>query len=72
MIFRIMRTFVLLRPIKSLFQYNSILLQGLSRIHDGLLIAELDLNLCRQVRDHWGFQVGVVLYIIMNSVREEI
>ncbi|XP_044261408.1 beta-ureidopropionase [Tribolium madens] len=31
--------------------------QGLSRDKTGLLIAELDLNLCRQVRDHWGFQM---------------
>ena len=31
---------------------------GLSRIHDGLLVVELDLNLCRQVKDHWGFKVS--------------
>ncbi|EFA05647.1 beta-ureidopropionase [Tribolium castaneum] len=31
--------------------------QGLSRDKTGLLIAELDLNLCRQVRDHWSFQM---------------
>jgi beta-ureidopropionase len=30
---------------------------GLSRVKNGLLIAELDLNLCRQVRDHWSFQM---------------
>lgn len=30
---------------------------GLSRTRNGLLIAELDLNLCRQVRDLWGFQM---------------
>lgn len=30
---------------------------GLSRTRNGLLIAELDLNLCRQVKDHWGFQM---------------
>ncbi|KAJ8967023.1 hypothetical protein NQ314_003140, partial [Rhamnusium bicolor] len=29
---------------------------GLSRTMNGLLIAEFDLNLCRQVKDHWGFQ----------------
>lgn len=28
---------------------------GLSRTKDGLLVAELDLNLCDQVRDTWGF-----------------
>ncbi|KAL0031807.1 hypothetical protein WJX79_008459 [Trebouxia sp. C0005] len=30
---------------------------GLSRYRDGLMVAELDLNLCRQVRDQWGFQM---------------
>ncbi|XP_037295371.1 beta-ureidopropionase-like [Manduca sexta] len=30
---------------------------GLSRVKDGLLIAEMDLNLCRQVRDQWGFNM---------------
>ncbi|DBB06655.1 hypothetical protein WJX77_003362 [Trebouxia sp. C0004] len=30
---------------------------GLSRYKDGLMVAELDLNLCRQVRDQWGFQM---------------
>ncbi|KAJ8957975.1 hypothetical protein NQ318_001976, partial [Aromia moschata] len=30
--------------------------EGLSRTKNGLLIAELDLNLCRQMRDHLGFQ----------------
>eukprot|EP00741_Cyanophora_paradoxa_P025711 tig00000388_g24812.t1 len=30
---------------------------GLSRTRDGLLVAELDLNLNRQVRDKWGFQM---------------
>lgn len=28
---------------------------SLSRSKDGLLIVEIDLNLCRQVKDHWGF-----------------
>lgn len=28
---------------------------GLSRIKDGLLMATLDLNLCRQIKDKWGF-----------------
>ncbi|CAI5474613.1 unnamed protein product [Closterium sp. Yama58-4] len=28
-----------------------------SRCRDGLMIADLDLNLCRQVRDKWGFQM---------------
>ncbi|XP_060700073.1 beta-ureidopropionase isoform X1 [Hemiscyllium ocellatum] len=30
---------------------------GLSRIEDGLLVAELDLNLCRQVNDKWAFKM---------------
>lgn len=30
---------------------------GLSRNRDGLLIVEVDLNLCRQVKDHWGFNM---------------
>lgn len=30
---------------------------SLSRSKDGLLVAELDLNLCRQVKDKWGFQL---------------
>lgn len=28
---------------------------GLSRIKDGLLMATLDLNICRQIKDKWGF-----------------
>ncbi|XP_078277188.1 beta-ureidopropionase [Rhinoraja longicauda] len=30
---------------------------GLSRTRDGLLVAELDLNLCRQMSDKWGFKM---------------
>jgi beta-ureidopropionase len=30
---------------------------GLSRVKDGLLISEMDLNHCRQVKDLWGFQM---------------
>ncbi|MEW5315285.1 MAG: hypothetical protein WDW38_006725 [Sanguina aurantia] len=29
----------------------------LSRYQDGLMVADVDLNLCRQVRDKWGFQM---------------
>ena len=32
-------------------------IKGLSRTRDGVLVAELDLNMCRQVKDKWGFQV---------------
>jgi beta-ureidopropionase len=30
---------------------------GLSRTRDGLLVTEVDLNLCDQVRDKWGFSM---------------
>lgn len=30
---------------------------GLSRTSDGLLVTELDLNLCRQVSDKWNFKM---------------
>ncbi|MEZ4445021.1 MAG: nitrilase-related carbon-nitrogen hydrolase [Polyangiaceae bacterium] len=30
---------------------------GLSRVRDGVLVSEVDLNHCRQVRDKWGFQM---------------
>ncbi|XP_018577084.1 beta-ureidopropionase-like [Anoplophora glabripennis] len=30
---------------------------GLSRTSNGLLIAEMDLNLCRQIKDQWGLQM---------------
>ncbi|VDN13402.1 unnamed protein product [Dibothriocephalus latus] len=35
---------------------------GLDRVSDGLLVAEVDLNLCRQVRDQWGFRVSSVAF----------
>ncbi|CAG9770768.1 unnamed protein product [Ceutorhynchus assimilis] len=30
---------------------------GLSRTKNGLLVTAIDLNMCRQVKDHWGFQM---------------
>lgn len=30
---------------------------GLSRVRDGIAIAEADLNLCQQVKDSWVFQM---------------
>lgn len=30
---------------------------SISRARDGLAVAEVDLNLCRQVKDKWGFQM---------------
>lgn len=31
--------------------------QSLSRDRDGLLIVEMDLNLCRQFKEYWGFRM---------------
>ncbi|XP_050501567.1 beta-ureidopropionase-like isoform X3 [Diabrotica virgifera virgifera] len=31
---------------------------GLSRTKNGILIVEMDLNLCRQIKDQWGFQMS--------------
>lgn len=31
---------------------------GLSRNQDGLLVTELNLNLCQQINDFWTFKVG--------------
>lgn len=30
---------------------------SLSRCRDGLLVAKLDLNLCQQLKDKWGFRL---------------
>jgi len=38
---------------------------GLSRHKDGLLIGELDLNLCRQMKDIWGFRVNILILIFI-------
>lgn len=35
---------------------------GLSRVRDGVLVAEMDLNLCRQIKDKWGFRVRANFY----------
>ncbi|XKL65148.1 hypothetical protein PGB90_005234 [Kerria lacca] len=43
---------------------------GLSRIRDGLLIVELDLNLCRQVKDFWGFQMTQRLEMYAKSLSD--
>lgn len=34
---------------------------GLSRTKDGLLVTEVDLNLCRQIKDKWGFAMNMRL-----------
>ncbi|KAK3919016.1 Beta-ureidopropionase, partial [Frankliniella fusca] len=41
---------------------------GLSRTRDGLLIVEMDLNLCRQVRDIWGFKMTQRLDMYAKSI----
>jgi len=43
---------------------------GLSRIDDGVLITELDLNLCRQVSDHWGFKMTQRLDMYAKEIDE--
>lgn len=43
---------------------------GLSRVSDGLLIAEMDLNLCRQVKDKWGFQMTQRLPMYGDVIKE--
>uniref|UniRef100_A0A5K3EHX8 Beta-ureidopropionase n=1 Tax=Mesocestoides corti TaxID=53468 RepID=A0A5K3EHX8_MESCO len=42
---------------------------GLDRVSDGLLVAEVDLNLCRQVRDHWGFRLTQRIDLYAKSLR---
>uniref|UniRef100_A0A8D8UU70 Beta-ureidopropionase n=1 Tax=Cacopsylla melanoneura TaxID=428564 RepID=A0A8D8UU70_9HEMI len=41
---------------------------GLSRTRDGLLVAEIDLNLNRQVKDIWGFQMTQRLSLYAESL----
>ncbi|KAM7542367.1 hypothetical protein Aperf_G00000016773 [Anoplocephala perfoliata] len=42
---------------------------GLDRISDGLLVGEVDLNLCRQVRDHWGFRMTQRIDLYAKSLQ---
>lgn len=41
---------------------------GLSRIRNGLLIAEIDLNLCRQMKDKWGFRMTQRLELYSDEI----
>lgn len=41
---------------------------GLSRLRDGLLVTELDLNLCRQTKDKWGFRMTQRLDLYADSL----
>ena len=43
---------------------------GLSRVTDGLLVSEIDLNLCRQIRDKWGFQMTNRLSLYSKTFAE--
>lgn len=45
---------------------------GLSRIYDGLLIAEIDLNLCRQASDSYGFQMTARLDMYAEKLTKAI
>lgn len=43
---------------------------SLSRIRDGLLVSEVDLNQVRQVRDHWMFQNTARYELYAKSLTE--
>lgn len=43
---------------------------GLSRLRDGLLVTEVDLNLCRQVKDKWGFRMTQRIDLYAKSLTE--
>uniref|UniRef100_A0A182INP9 Uncharacterized protein n=1 Tax=Anopheles atroparvus TaxID=41427 RepID=A0A182INP9_ANOAO len=45
---------------------------GLSREKDGLLVVEMDLNLCRQIKDFWGFQMTQRLPLYAESLAQAI
>ena len=47
-------------------------MQGLSRIRDGLLVTECDLNLCRQMKDKWGFRMTQRLDLYADSLSRAI
>ncbi|RWS19572.1 beta-ureidopropionase-like protein, partial [Leptotrombidium deliense] len=46
--------------------------EGLSRTSDGVLIAKMDLNLCRQTKDSWGFRMTQRLDLYAKSLNEAI
>jgi len=45
---------------------------ALSRTMDGLLIAEVDLNLCRQLKDKWGFRMTQRLELYAKELNDAI
>ncbi|CAG9566366.1 unnamed protein product [Danaus chrysippus] len=44
----------------------------LSNEKDGLLVAEIDLNLCRQVKDKWGFRMTARLDMYAKEINESL
>ncbi|XP_072938376.1 beta-ureidopropionase-like [Epargyreus clarus] len=45
---------------------------GLSRVRDGVLIAKLDLNMCRQIKDKWGFTMTQRLSLYADSLNKAV
>ncbi|XP_059483992.1 beta-ureidopropionase [Neocloeon triangulifer] len=45
---------------------------GLSRTREGLLVTEVDLNLCRQTKDSWGFRMTQRLELYAESLSQAI
>ncbi|KAK0394618.1 hypothetical protein QR680_000839 [Steinernema hermaphroditum] len=43
---------------------------SLSRTQEGILVAEVDLNLCRQTKDHWGFRMTQRLDMYAEKLAE--
>jgi len=41
---------------------------GLSRVRDGLLLTQIDLNLCRQIKDKWGLRMTQRLDLYAESL----
>lgn len=44
--------------------------RGLSRVKDGLLVTRVDLNMCRQTRDRWGFLMTRRLDLYARALHE--
>lgn len=44
----------------------------LSRVKDGLLIAQIDINLCRQIKDKWGFTMTQRLDLYAESLSKAV
>ncbi|KAF9794690.1 hypothetical protein SFRURICE_019568 [Spodoptera frugiperda] len=45
---------------------------SLSRVKDGLLISQIDLNLCRQIKDKWGFTMTQRLDLYADSLNKAV